>query len=212
MLIFRSTLFVIFGLLLVGILGMEVSGNNTHGRSSYPALLLLTVILVVLGPLWPSKENLKNPRITALRFMLRFGLLGPFFGAIAFWLGKEFSTSSFLVSLFLAVWGYPIVALAYGFIPGVFAGLGYWLFLKHRTNKNPPIGARLFVGAFIGLTVSTLYGLLYVAIWKQNTDLWSMVPMFWSAPGLVAGAICAMLVRDSYYCLQFPSKCENSPA
>lgn len=97
MLILRRILQVIFSLLFVAVLAMLVKNPNPDYANNLPMLVLFVVIVVVLGPLWPSPEKQKNfkfdlptdnPKLAIPLFMGAMGL-ASFYFALDTWLSPS---------------------------------------------------------------------------------------------------------------------------
>jgi len=63
MLIVRFILLIVFGLLFVGLLFVSFNSTTPTSEGTWSLLGLFLVIIVVLGPLWPSQEKIENPSL-----------------------------------------------------------------------------------------------------------------------------------------------------
>lgn len=150
-----------------------------------------------------------------LRILLTFALIGPILGSFAL-TAAGFSTVSATAmqgastaesvgirifgSIFFGIWGL-VLAIPIGLIPACAAGISYWLILKFLTRTNPQWPVRLIVGAILGLTISSCFG-YWLGAGKGGT----FFSWFFSWPGTVASALCALATTQPSYCKAFPER------
>jgi hypothetical protein len=165
-----------------------------------------------------------------VRLILLFVLFGPLVGCFVYWeiamiglalnLG-DFSGMSpegiasiknatignrlfkvFMTGPIMGTIGYPF-ALLLGAIPATATAISYWTTLRFGTKKNLTYINRGLVGGLLGLIVATAYGMTLSQVAMGG------VFEFWTMPGTISSAICAMCVGNSWYSKVFPNRSEE---
>lgn len=140
MLILRSILLVIFGLLFIGVLFGTIHSTTPTTEADWSILGLFSVIIALLGPLWPTKEKLENsrfnlptdnPKIAAPLFMFVLGLVSFYF-AVNEWLSPSQSHSRMAQTVY-SLFGSSGVVVFWAFL-GVLCLVGaYRAYRKFKT-------------------------------------------------------------------------------
>jgi len=144
MFIFRAVLIVIFGLLFVSVVAGISQSAGHNKETDLTILALFAVIIVVLGPLWPSKEKIENskrtlptdnPKLAMPLFMAGLAIVSFYF-ALNEWTSPTHSHSrlSTAVYFLFGSTGVMIFWVLLGFLC-LFGG--YTAYKKFRAAKPP---------------------------------------------------------------------------
>ena len=140
MLILRSVLIIVFGLLFIGVLSGAIQNSDPAKETDLGILAFFALVIAVLGPFWPSKQKLENSAFTLptdnpklAKFLLGLGAtLISFYFALKEWLSPSQSHGP-LTKTVHSLLGDTGVA-TFWLIIGIFCLIGaYTSYKKYKT-------------------------------------------------------------------------------
>jgi len=140
MLIVRTILLVIFSLLFIGLLFVSFSNTTPINEGTWSILGLFMIIILVLGPFWPSKEKIENskfnlptdnPKVAVPLFMVGLSLMS-FYLAVNEWLSPS-ETHRRMVKTVYSLFGSTGVIVFWILIGFICLGGAYHAYKKYKT-------------------------------------------------------------------------------